>query len=283
MRHFFKKLFPLRTPEKVAAQTAHQTTEREPVNPNAGFGVPIDTALSGWFNEKTGELFKGFPILKKDVVLDVGCGDAPFIRFCAMQGTEVIFADIDADKVNATHSALQKTPARKIRPIISDCNPLPLECSTADKIISMEVLEHVDDPEVFIRELVRVGRPGALYLITVPAPEIEKLQKKGLAPDSYFSKPNHVRIFERDDFSRLITDAGLEIENQETFGFYWSLWWVFFWACRQDLSPPWHPLLQSWTTTWSTLLDTEDGPRIKRALDDYLPKTQLIIARKPEK
>ena len=248
---------------------------------NGGFGVPGDTALSGWFNEGTGELFRGFPVHRDDTVLDVGCGDAPFTRFCAMRGAEVLFADIDEAKVHATQLALQDTPARKISPIVSDCNPLPLEDETVDKVISLEVLEHVDDPEVFLRELVRVGKPGALYLITVPDPVIEKLQKNGLAPDAYFAKPNHIRIIERENFSQLVKDAGLEIVRQDRFGFYWSMWWVFFWACRQNVSPPWHPLLQSWTSTWSRLLETEDGPRIKRALDDFLPKTQLIIARKP--
>ena len=51
--------------------------------------------------------------------------------------------------------------------------------------------------------------PHLKYLITVPDPEIEKLQKKGLAPDAYFSKPNHIRIWERDAFAQLVTDAGL--------------------------------------------------------------------------
>lgn len=264
-----------------APREAEQNNAHASHKSNGGFGVPKDTALSGWFHKDTGELFTGFPIYPEDVVLDAGCGDAPFIHFCAMQGAEVIFADIDAEKIDATARAVKETPARKITPIVSDCNPIPLESGSVDKVISMEVLEHVDDPAGFVRELVRVGRPGAAYLMTVPASEIENLQTKGLAPDSYFVKPNHVRIFEHDDFSKLITDAGLEIERQEKFGFYWSIWWVFFWACRQDLSPPWHPLLQSWTDTWSILMDTEDGPRIKRALDDFLPKTQLIIARNP--
>lgn len=280
MIQLFKNFFHRRAQEQKPGQTAPETVQPEKEKAPAGFGVPEDTALSGWFKKETGELFEGFPIHPEDVVLDVGCGDAPFTLFCAMQGAEVIFADIDAEKIAATQNALKNTPARKITPIVSDCNPLPLENEIVDKVISMEVLEHVDDPMVFIRELVRVGKPGAAYLITVPDPEIEKLQKKGLAPDAYFAKPNHIRIWERDAFAQLVSEAGLEIKQQKRFGFYWSLWWIFFWACKQDLSPPWHPLLQSWTTTWSTLLETEEGPRIKRALDEFLPKTQLILARK---
>ncbi len=254
-----------------------------PVSQSAsgGFGVPLDTALSGWFQAETGELFTGFPIDRGDTVLDVGCGDAPFSRFCATQGAHVLFTDIDRTKVSATRNALKKTPSLRTSSFVSNCDALPLESGTVDKVISLEVIEHVDNPKRFLAELVRVARPGALFLITAPDPVIEKLQKNNLAPDEYFKKPNHVRILERDGFAGLVESAGLDIQQRERFGFYWSMWWVFFWACGQEISPPWHPLLQSWTTTWSLLLESEDGPRIKRALDDFMPKTQLIIARKP--
>lgn len=245
-----------------------------------GFGIARDTELSGWFLADENALFRGFPIHETDKVLDVGCGDSPFIRFCAERCNSVIYADINEEKVAATSRALQDIAIEK-HPLVTDCRPIPLSDNHCDKVLALEVLEHVDDPAELISELVRVGKPGALYLLSVPDAGIENLQKKGLAPDVYFEKPNHIRIFDQETFSSLVTNAGLEIVSRDTFGFYWSMWWVFFWACKQDLTPPWHPLLQSWTRTWQELLDTTDGPRIKRALDDHLPKTQLIIARKP--
>lgn len=248
---------------------------------NYGFGVPDDTALSKWFDHDSGALYEGFPVSADDVVLDVGCGDAPFITFCAEQGADVAFVDVDASKVTATKEALESSRARSVTPIVSDCNPLPLPDEYASKVLSLEVLEHVDSPEIILAELFRVGKPGALYLITVPGEKIEKLQKSGLAPDVYFEKPNHIRVFEGEGLKELVENAGLVVESQSQFGFYWSMWWVFFWACRQDLSPPWHPLLQSWTATWQELLNTADGPRIKEKMDGFMPKTQLIIARKP--
>jgi len=251
-------------------------------NNNYGFGVPEDTVLSKWFDHASGALYEGFVVDSDDVVLDVGCGDAPFITFCAEQGADVAFVDVDSSKVEATRKALESSKAKSVTPILSDCNPLPLPNEYASKILSLEVLEHVDNPEVVLAELYRVGKPGALYLITVPGEKIEKLQKAGLAPDVYFEKPNHIRVFDDGDLKALVEDAGLVVESQSQFGFYWSMWWVFFWACRQDLSPPWHPLLQSWTTTWQELLKTSDGPRIKQKMDEFMPKTQLIIARKPK-
>jgi ubiquinone/menaquinone biosynthesis C-methylase UbiE len=241
----------------------------------------MDAHLSGWFHHESGELFEGFPINAEDTVLDIGCGDGPFAQFCAERGAEVIVADIDADKIAALAVRLRQTSARAITPLVTDANPIPLPDGRANKIIAMEVLEHVEDPAQFMRELVRVAKPGAQFLLTVPDPLGESVQKK-LAPASYFEHPNHIRVFQREEFEQLILDAGLIIERRADYGFYWSVWWFMFWACKQDLSPPWHPLLESWTHTWNLLLAMPDGPRIKKALDEAMPKSQAIIARKPE-
>ncbi|OBY87999.1 methyltransferase [Pseudomonas sp. AU11447] len=265
---------------KPAPVTQPQEATPPPAAPAEDLSTLTDTYLSGWFHQETDELFEGFPISSEDSVLDIGCGDGPFVAFCAQRGAEVIFADIDADKVAGVERALQGSNARAMLPLVTDANPIPLPDARVDKVVAMEVLEHVEDPAQFMSELVRVGKPGALYLITVPDPLGESVQKE-LAPAAYFEHPNHIRVFERDAFEQLIRDAGLVIERQAHYGFYWSVWWFFFWACKQDLSPPWHPLLDSWTRTWNMMLATEEGPRIKKALDRAMPKSQAIIARKP--
>lgn len=239
-----------------------------------------DASLSGWFQRDTGELFSGFPISAQDSVLDIGCGDGTFIRFCAEFGAEVIFADVDAEKIASTEHSLQNSAARAVVGLVTDGNPIPLPDERVNRVIAMEVLEHVEDPAQFMSELVRVGKPGAKYLITVPDALAEHVQQD-IAPPSYFAHPNHIRIFSREQFETLITDAGLVIEKRAFYGFYWSVWWFFFWACKQDLSPPWHPLLAHWEKTWGILMKMPDGPRIKAALDNAMPKSQAIIAYKP--
>lgn len=241
-----------------------------------------DTLLSGWFRQDSDELLQGFPISEEDVVLDVGCGDSPFLGFCADRGADIIFADIDESNVLATAEKLKGSKARSIRPLVTNSDPLPLGDGEATKIIAMEVIEHVDDPDVFLRELARVGKSGALYLITAPDPVAEHVQEQGLAPESYFQQPNHVRIIEREDFSAMVEEAGLIIEKRHSYGFYWSMWWIFFWVCKQELgeTPP-HPLLASWTRTWEELLSLGEGEKVKKVLDNFMPKSQAIIARKP--
>lgn len=280
MLNMFKRLRGTRSaPEQQVMQlnepVASALQQEPPADPSLH-----DAYLSGWLRHETGELLEGFPIIASDVVLDVGCGDGAFSRFCAQQGADVTFADISEDKIAHVTRMLQDTPARAVRPLLTDANPLPLPDAYADKVIAMEVLEHVDEPPRFLQELLRVGKPGALYLITVPDAVSEGVQKH-LAPPAHFEKPNHINVFSREEFERLVVEAGLVIERKAYYGFYWSVWWSLFWTCDQDLSPPWHPLLQSWSDTWAKMLAMPDGPRIKKALDEAMPKSQAIIARKP--
>ena len=239
-----------------------------------------DTMEAGWFDPYGNELFHGFPIDADDVVLDVGCGDGGNLNYCARRGAALILVDVDPDALAAAVERLAGAPARTITPVVSDANPLPIADGTATRIISTEVIEHVDDPAQFLRELARVGQPGALYLLTVPHPVSEHLQERLAAP-SYFEKPNHVRIIEQDAFVRMVEDAGLVVESRAHDGFYRAMWLNLFWAANVDFTTPHHPLLDNWARTWGALLETEGGLEVKRVLDDVMPRSQLIIARKP--
>ncbi|GGF26027.1 hypothetical protein GCM10011611_35060 [Aliidongia dinghuensis] len=239
-----------------------------------------DAVLSGWFNNDTGELMTGFPISADDVVADIGCGDGGIASFSARRGAHVILADADAVKIGQAKDRLAGSSARRVDAYVTDGNPLPLPGGTVTRVVCTEVLEHVDDPVAFMAELVRIGRPGALYLITVPGTAQEKLQKV-LAPPQYFQKPNHIRIFEPEQFAALVEQAGLTIEHRTGYGFFWSLWWLFFWQAGVPLGEGSDPSLDAWTRTWSEVLRGKDGMRIKAELDRVLPKAQVIIARKP--
>lgn len=279
LSHLKRTMFPGRSKAQA------DSVEPAPTMIEAGEDVPAldvtiqDAVLSGWF-QKSGELFSGFMINREDNVLDVGCGDGGFISYCANRGAEVTFVDIDSDKVSQNEQRLRTSPARGVHGLVSDANPLPLPDNRFDKVISTEVMEHVDDPAAFLAELVRVGKPGAQYLLSVPDPASEALQQQ-LAPPLYFEKPHHIRILSRENFASLVIQSGLIVEEQTTYGFFWTMFWAFFWTCDQDLNEPWHPLLLQWGSTWKTMLSMRDGQRIKRALDDALPKSQVILARKP--
>jgi len=252
----------------------------------------LDAILDGWFRGETGELLKGFAIGADDTLLDVGCGEGVATLFAVRQGASVIFTDSELDKVRELARQVEAQSTRTNLGLVSNSLPLPLADGCASKVVCMEVLEHIDEPEPFMAELVRMGRPGAQYLLSVPAPVGEHLQK-GIAPASYYQSPNHVQIFTPERFAALVQDAGLVIEHRQVNGFFWVMGMIFFWASeraagrdlegavRDRIQAPYPPLMESWARTWQDLLALPDGPVIKQLLDQLMPKSQVIIARKP--
>jgi SAM-dependent methyltransferase len=246
----------------------------------------------GWFSGDSGELLKGFAITADDTLLDVGCGEGVATLFAVRQGASVIFTDSEHDKVRELARQVAAQSDKPNLGLVSNSLPLPLASGCASKVVCMEVLEHIDQPEPFMAELVRMGRPDALYLLSVPSPVGEHLQK-GIAPASYFQSPNHVQIFSAERFAALVEDAGLVIEHRQATGFFWVMGMIFFWASeraagrdlggavRDRIQAPYPPLMESWAKTWQDLLAQPDGLAIKQMLDRFMPKSQVIIARKP--
>jgi ubiquinone/menaquinone biosynthesis C-methylase UbiE len=268
--------------KSVARWARRRTPHHGAIRGDRGLACGLrDLVMAGWFNNATGELFSGFPIGPADTHLDVGCGNGGATLFAARQGCRVIATDVQADKIASLERrlGLEATTKPGSQCLVSDTNPLPLSAETATRITCSEVLEHVPDPARFLAELVRVGAPNALYLLTVPDPASEAAQRE-LAPESYWRSPNHVRIFGRDEFANLVTAAGLTIEARHSVGFYSAVWWALFWSAGQQLGEAEKPLLAAWTSVWEQVLAHPDGKRLKGALDRCLPKSQIIVARK---
>jgi ubiquinone/menaquinone biosynthesis C-methylase UbiE len=272
---------------KLPKKNSRKAPAKQDVDPR--FCGLRDAVKRGWYRLETGELFSGFKITRDDVVLDVGCGEGNAMMFCARQGAHVVFSDVDAVKIKALSEKAGKTGARKIEGFVSNTLPLPLPDEYATKILATEMLEHTAEPEKIIAELVRVGKPGAGYLITVPDYRSEMLQKP-VAHSVYFSAPNHIQIFDKERFVRLVENSGLKVERYDTWGFYWTVFMALFWVVhRQEnldgaildkISPPYHRVLQNWSNTWAGLLELDGSEKLLESFDQYLPKTQVIIAKK---
>jgi SAM-dependent methyltransferase len=239
-----------------------------------------DASLSGWFQNDTNEIFRGVPIGADDVVVDVGCGDGGNAAFCLRRGAKLIVVDSDKDAIAIATARLKTIRPDNVTAYVSDANPLPMEDATATRVICTEVLEHVDDPMQLMSELVRIGKPGARYLLSVPDPLQENLQKH-VAPPAYFQKPNHIRIIERQQFSDMVVQAGLVIDEVAYYGFFWSIWWALFWSCDVDLEHPSHAALDHWTESWRAVMSMPNGTDLKQKLDSFMPKSQVIVAHKP--
>ena len=91
------------------------------------------------------------PIKPTDLVLDVGSGDNPHPA-----------ADVLLERyVDGFHRFGGLVADRPI--ILADACKMPFPDKAFDFVIAFHVLEHINDPEAFLRELMRVGK-AQLYI-----------------------------------------------------------------------------------------------------------------------
>jgi ubiquinone/menaquinone biosynthesis C-methylase UbiE len=252
----------------------------------------FDSVVNGWYQQETDELYRGFHLSHTDNFLDIGAGSGMACLFAAQRNCDVTYTDINELAIKEIGNFLDQKGFSNHQGRVSDTTYLPLESSSYDKVVSIEVLEHMISPEAGLAEMVRVGRPGAKYLLTVPGHDGELVQKT-FAPESYFSEPNHVHIFSRKEFEELVESAGLEIESYSLTGFFWFFWMSLYWieqknidvvlegAALDKVSPPYFESQDDWANLWKKVLQNPHSAELRKSLDTLLPKNQIIVATKP--
>lgn len=94
------------------------------------------------------------PLLPKGQLLDVGCGERTLESRLRDQGLRYIGLDIDPGNTNVD--------------LRGDNLRLPFRDASFDVVHSGGVLEHVTDPDLALREYLRVLRPGGWLMVGVP-------------------------------------------------------------------------------------------------------------------
>lgn len=92
---------------------------------------------------------------------------------------------------------------------------LPLADATADATAAVEVIEHLENPRAFMRELVRVTRPGGWVVVTTPN-QLSALSLLTLIAKGRFSAfqdgdyPAHRTALLEVDLRRIAAESGLD-------------------------------------------------------------------------
>ena len=157
-----------------------------------------------------------------DLVLDAGAGFGRHAFELARLGANVVALDYSADEVVTTRGTFgamveagEIPEARYVGALQGDATRLPFDDGSFDRVITSEVLEHIQDDVAAIGELVRVLRPGGTFACTVPTWYPEKIN--WLLSDEYHAPKSvggHVRIYSATELKAKLRTAGLHGHRQ---------------------------------------------------------------------
>ena len=138
----------------------------------------VRAALARWLQQ---EAARAAADLGSYRVLDVGCGSKPYYPFFAQHATEYVGVDV--------------VPGPQVD-LIGGVEALPVADASFDLVICTQVLEHVDDPALAVRELRRVTAPGGRVLASTHGVQV------------YHPSPNDLWRWTHAGLGRLFADNG---------------------------------------------------------------------------
>jgi ubiquinone/menaquinone biosynthesis C-methylase UbiE len=135
-------------------------------------------------------------------VLEIGCGAGKVLRttHAHKPGLELFGTDVSEPHV----------PASEFRFVLADASRLPFEDGSMDRVLVIDVLEHVPDPGLLLAEAARVVAPRGSLLAFVPIEgerfSFYELFRQILGRDIYAVTKHHIQAFTHDELARLVSD-----------------------------------------------------------------------------
>lgn len=156
-------------------------------------------------------------------VLEVGCGSGAVAVELHRRGYQVTGIDTADVLVRKAH---ERCPDARF--VIGDVAALPERDGPFDVVAFFDVLEHLDEPRALLASALRLARPGALVIATVPA-----LRSLHTVIDDL---SGHKRRYEPGELSELFESASLR--NVEEHGILRAIWPLIKLARRKGTVDP---------------------------------------------
>ncbi len=157
-------------------------------------------------------------MINDGTVLDLGSGDGLFLSLLRQKG-------ILGEGLDISEEGVAKTLSKGLKASIFDFNGrIPFNDNTFDTVVMLDLLEHLYDPEVLLREAVRVSKKHVI----VSVPNFNSLPARlqvifGKVPENNRPKKGHVFWFNLPILRNMFGQVGLKVVKLRTNTFFESV------------------------------------------------------------
>lgn len=159
------------------------------------------------------------------LILDAGCGDGRFAEYFLknLSNGEVrlIGVDLSRTKISFAKDRSNKNKMNAVF-LVADIHNLPFKAESFDLIISLETLEHCLQPEIVLREFLRVvekNKHEFEFLLSIPVTRMSNVECIRSLKDVYNIENESLYIFHKeynpDEFIELFNSIGNEVVGCE--------------------------------------------------------------------
>ena len=232
--------------------------------------------------------FKQLGLTPGDLVLDAGAGFGRHAFEIARLGGRIValdYADEEVRMTRATFGAMIEAKDiaadRYMGALRGDATKLPFADNTFDRVITSEVLEHIQDDVAAIAELARVVRPGGTLACTVPSWWPEKIN--WMLSDEYHAPKSvggHVRIYSQTELEAKLRSAGLIVTgSHHAHGLHSPYWWL---KCAVGPRREDNKLVNRYKQflEWDIIKQPRSMKVLERVLSPVMGKRLIIYAQK---
>lgn len=139
------------------------------------------------------------PVKTGSRLLDIGCGNGDFLARARSAGWEVFGIDFD-------QAAAELCRRRNVDAWVGDYQDAPFDAGSFDAITAEQVLEHVHDPENFLRKCRHWLRTGGTLWIGTP--NFNSRLHRRFGPNyKLLHPPQHLTLFTPDSLEALLRKA----------------------------------------------------------------------------
>jgi ubiquinone/menaquinone biosynthesis C-methylase UbiE len=147
-------------------------------------------------------------------VLDVGCGTGRHVLELSQYPATFVGLDMEGEDLKRMRyllaMALREGRVQgDVHMVEGDGKRLPFPDDSFENVICTETLEHVDNDEALLQDLIRVLKPGGILCISVPDEYSERLLWR-LSPRYRTAPGGHVRIYRRKQIKGLLKEHDAE-------------------------------------------------------------------------